>query len=88
MIETAVTKMFRVTKVEEELSYLDDGKTQVKTYNFTNNLGMISIVLFMKSGPLKVTRKAKENGFSTSSEVMADEPSSEVMAIDSRDVYG
>jgi len=79
MIETAVTKMFRVTKVEEELSYVDDGKTQVKTYNFTNNLGMISIVLFMENGPLKVTTKADENRFSTSSEVMA---------IDSRDVYG
>ena len=63
MIETAVTKMFRVTKIEEELSYIGPGKTQVKTYNFTNNLGTISIVLFM-----------------------ADEPSNETMALDSRDV--
>ena len=65
MIETAVTKMFRVTKIEEETTYVGDGNTQVKTYNFTNNLGIISIVLFM-----------------------ADEPSSETMALDSRDVYG
>ena len=65
MIETAVTKMFRVTKIEEDTTYFDAGKTQVKTYNFTNNLGTISIVLFM-----------------------ADEPSSQTMALDSRDVYG
>ena len=43
MIETSVTKMFRVTKIEEEITYIGSGKTPVKTYNFTNNLGTMAL---------------------------------------------
>ena len=51
MMELGSLKIYDVTKVTEEITYTNPGKTQVRSYEFTSDLGIISVVVFMADAP-------------------------------------
>lgn len=50
-METGSLKIHGVTKIKEEITYINSGKTQVRNYDFTNDLGTINVTLFMIDEP-------------------------------------
>ena len=64
-METGSLKIHGVTKIKEEITYANARKTQVRSYDFTNDLGTINVTLFMADEPTVVEAynsvKDKEN---------------------------
>ena len=50
-METGSLKIHGVTKIKEEITYANARKTQVRSYDFTNDLGTINVTLFMVDEP-------------------------------------
>ena len=50
-METGSLKIHGVTKIKEKITYVNAGKTQVRNYDFTNDLGTINVTLFMVDEP-------------------------------------
>tara|TARA_R100000656_G_scaffold31739_5_gene27637 strand:+ start:4941 stop:5186 length:246 start_codon:yes stop_codon:yes gene_type:complete len=53
-METGSLKIHGVTKIKEEITYANARKTQVRSYDFTNDLGTINVTLFMADEPTVV----------------------------------